>query len=319
VQKNTLTREYLVEKVERLRQECGEWTYDIPLPHGVWTRGNEGVPAMRLRRIVQSVSDLWGKPFDGMRVLDLACLEGIFALEFASHSAECIGVEVREQSVRKANFLKEALSLDNVKFVQDDVRNVSVEKYGQFDIVLCNGILYHLTSRDALGLLERMYQLTRRMVVIDTHICLRQPEPVELLGRKYWGCYYREHEDAATEDQKSAKAWASWDNETSFWFTRPSLVNLLLDVGFSSVHECLSPPYPESQSLPDRCVFLAMKTEQTKLVTSPTANTAMLRWPEEALSYAVQRFDANEVVRRVRQYGKQPVRWLQRLTSLRSK
>lgn len=72
------TKESLEEAIEELKSEYGEWTYDIPLPFGVWTRGGLGIPHTRLKRTVQIVSDLCGKPLADCRVLDLGCLDSIF-------------------------------------------------------------------------------------------------------------------------------------------------------------------------------------------------------------------------------------------------
>jgi hypothetical protein len=47
----------------------------IHLGEGVYTLSP--APDGRIPRIVQAVSDLAGKPFDELRVLDLACAEGI--------------------------------------------------------------------------------------------------------------------------------------------------------------------------------------------------------------------------------------------------
>ncbi|MBC1220039.1 bifunctional 2-polyprenyl-6-hydroxyphenol methylase/3-demethylubiquinol 3-O-methyltransferase UbiG, partial [Nostoc sp. UCD120] len=79
-----------------------------------------------------------------MRILDLGCLEGLYSIGLALHGATVVGIEGREVNFQKAKFAKECLGLNNLEFIQDDVLNLSPEKYGYFDIVLCCGILYHL-------------------------------------------------------------------------------------------------------------------------------------------------------------------------------
>ena len=76
---------------------------------------------------------------------------------------------------------------------------------------------------------------------------------------------------------------------TSFWFTRPSLVNILARAGFSSVYECFAPPHlnfgkPGLESR-DRCTFVAIKGDVCTVETSPSANTLQEKWPEGSLSY----------------------------------
>ena len=65
-------------------------------------------------------------------------------------------MEGREANVAKAQFVKEALGLNRLKFVHDDVRNLGREKYGIFDIVICSGILYHLDSPDVFHFVKRI-------------------------------------------------------------------------------------------------------------------------------------------------------------------
>ena len=78
-----MTREEIEARHAEIVAQHGEWTYDLPLTHGFWTRGNEGVPHTRLRRVVQAIADLAPKPLDECRILDLACLDGQYAIECA--------------------------------------------------------------------------------------------------------------------------------------------------------------------------------------------------------------------------------------------
>src|ERR1700722_5752392 len=136
----------LINKKNEVIQTYGVWNaHNIHLQDDIYTIapcivGDE----VKLRRIVQCVFDLTGGSVEGLRILDLACLEGLFAIEFARHKARCLGIEGREANIEKARFAKDVLSLDSLEFVQDDVRNLSLEKYGEFDVVLCLGLLYHL-------------------------------------------------------------------------------------------------------------------------------------------------------------------------------
>lgn len=276
-----------------MKQKYGEWTYDIPLPFDIWTRGNLQIPHTRLRRFVQIVSDLAGKPLTECRILDLACLDGIFSIEFARHGADTMGIEIREANIKKAIFCKEALGLQNLEFRQDDVRNISVEACGKFDAIACSGILYHLTAIDAISLIDRMYDMVNRLVIIDTCVSLEPAERFVSESDEYWGCIYREHSDSATPQEKEKQLWASADNPTSFWFTRPSLINILNKAGFSSVYECFTPAHMNHGKADlgknkDRCTFVALKDDFCEIITSPSVNAFRENWPEQSLSYAAE-------------------------------
>ncbi len=283
------SRESLEAAIREIKSEYGEWTYDIPLPFGVWTRGCLNIPHTRLKRILQIVSDLCGKPLAECRVLDLGCLDGIFSIEFASQGAQTIGVEIREANIKKAKFCKEILQLDNLEFRQDDVRNISVESYGYFDAIVCSGLLYHLPAADGARLIETMFAMTTKLVLIDTHVALKPMEHIVHDSEAYWGTTYVEHAPGASDKDKAEALWASADNDTSFWYTRPSLINLLEKTGFSSVYECFTPAHlnfrkPGLESK-DRCTFVAVKGDICDLNTSPAANGLKEKWPENSLSY----------------------------------
>ncbi len=284
-----LNREELQRTLDQLKREYGEWTFDIPLPFDIWTKGNIQLPHTRLKRVVQVVSDLSEKPLSECRILDLGCLDGLFSIEFAKHGANTIGVEIREANIKKAIFCKEALGLHNLDFRQDDVRNISVESYGRFDAIVCSGILYHLPAADAIDLINRMYDIVNRVVVIDTHVVLKPIERLVYDNDEYWGSVFREHPDSSTLEEKAKKLWASADNPTSFLFTRPSLVNVLNKAGFSSVYECFIPAHMNfgkpGLEHRDRCTFVAIKDDICDIATSPSANTLREKWPEDSLSY----------------------------------
>lgn len=287
-----MEKKELLEQIENLKREYGAWTYDIPLPFDVWTRGNINIPHTRLKRTVQIVSDLVGKPLSECRILDLGCLDGIFSIEFALHGAETIGIEVREDNIKKAIFCKEVLNLNNLDFRQEDARNISIESHGMFDAIICSGLLYHLTASDAIELISKMFNMSNKLVVIDTHIALEPVKSYLSDNDEYWGKLHNEHNEQDTQEIKSKKLWASWDNNQSFWFTRPSLINILNMIGFTSTYECFTPSHinfgrPGIEHL-DRCTFVALKGKKCNLITSPAANSLNENFPEKSLDYCAK-------------------------------
>jgi Methyltransferase domain len=262
-------------------ERYGEWTaHNIHLGGNLYTIGPDAIPA-RLARTVQVVADLVGKPLDQIRILDLGCLEGLYAVEFARHGAQAVGIEGREANLAKARFAKEALGLDNLTFYQDDIRNLSPEKYGFFDAVLCLGVFYHLDSPSAFRLAEQIHSATSRLLVMDTYISLYDRTRYDYRGHTYWGISVSEHEREATPVEKHADLWASLDNNESMWLTRPSLLNLLAHVGFTSVYECHNPS--EVGKPADRVTLVAVKGKRQILRATPKANqTPVGDWPEHA-------------------------------------
>lgn len=260
--------ELIEDKKRKIVESFGPWSaHNIRLEGDVYTIGKEVAgDEIKLRRILQSVSDIARRPLKDLRILDLACLEGLYAVEFARHGANVVGIEVREANIEKARFAKEVLALESLEFVQDDVRNLSKEKYGVFDVVLCLGILYHLDVPDVFSFLERIADVCQDFALIDTHVGV--PERSYLhKGRRYWGSAYQEHDLDAPPAIKAKQLWASIDNPVSFWLSRASLLNALSHVGFTSIYECQMPPEPDKPA--DRVTLLAVKGQRQDLHCSP--------------------------------------------------
>ena len=156
------------------------------------------------------------------------------------------------------------------------MREISTATHGRFDVIICSGIFYHLTADDAFKLVKSMHSMSERLVIVDTHVALRPRKRVVLDGNVYYGDSYREHRNNDSQQKKSLRAWASWDNPISFWFTRPSLINMLNEAGFSSVYENFVPLHknfgkPGLECI-DRCTFVGVKNKRAEIITSPAAN-----------------------------------------------
>ena len=287
-------KETIEQEMAEIREKYGDWTEDIPLLHGIYTKGDTEAPHTRLRRVMQIAQDLTLKPLEECRVLDFGCLEGVYSMEFALRGAQVVGVEIRTPNIEKARFVKKILELDNVEFIHDNVNNISVERLGQFDIIVCSGILYHLLADDVMKMVRNLHEMSTRMAIVDTHISFEPREKVELEGREYWGKTFQEHPEVSSMEYRAAQLWMSWDNTTSFWPTRPSLVNMLSHVGFSSVYECFTPPHinrgrPGIEHA-DRCTFVAVKGTEAKVRLAPSCTEAFHEdWPEGMLSYGANR------------------------------
>lgn len=268
----------------RLVADHGAWTaHNIHLGGGHYTIAPQIVgDEVKLRRITQVVQDAAGGGCQHLRVLDLGCLEGLFGIELARRGARVVGIEGRTPNIEKARFAQGVLGLENLVLHQDDVRNLSRERYGEFDVVLCLGLLYHLDAPEVFQFLEQMAAVCTGFAVVDTHVSLTPETRREYAGTAYWGRDYREHEDGTSPDQRLASLWASLDNERSFWPTRASLLNALARAGFTSVSECHNPS--EIEKPEDRITLLAFKGKPVSLQCAPLLDKVPTdNWPEHVL------------------------------------
>ena len=174
----------IVDLKNQVIEKYGAWdSNNVYLEDGLYTMGSEIVgDEIKLQRVVQCVLDHMGGTVEGMRIVDLGCGEGLYSIEFARRKASCLAVEGREPRAEKVRFVKKVLSLDNLDVVQDDVRNLSVEKYGKFDVVLCLGILYHLGAPDVFSFAARLSEVCRKICIIDTRVEV-QPKTQYVLAK----------------------------------------------------------------------------------------------------------------------------------------
>jgi len=223
-----------------------------------------------VRRVVQIVCDLSNKSMSELRVLDLACGEGVYAIETALRGAQVVAIDGRSERMNKGKEATERIGLKNVSFEQHDVRRVTTLSHGQFDIIYLLGILYHLDVPDVFTTLENVYLMSKNFIVIDTHISLSARDKVAYKGVNYAGLKWREHGDSDPDDLRRSKLQASLDNTFSFWFTKESLVKLLVDIGFTSVFECHGPLDLTKPN--NRITLIALKGKQTQILTYPWIN-----------------------------------------------
>ncbi|HJR77980.1 MAG TPA: class I SAM-dependent methyltransferase [Nitrospiraceae bacterium] len=247
-----------MQRLNKVRAESGDWTaHPVSLPGGISTMECFNANHfLYLSRIVQVAKDIVGASLRGSRVLDLACLEGGFAVEFALCGAEVVAIEGRQDNIRKLEYVKEELGLFRIRTVHADVRDISIQKYGLFDCVLCLGILYHLDKSSIGRFLRSIAEMTSRVAIIDTHVSLYGGESCEIEGVMCHGATYPEHRESDSVDDIESRKWASLNNRDSFFLTAPSLLTLLRKIGFTSVYICEMPYY---DIMTDRRTIVAIK------------------------------------------------------------
>jgi precorrin-6B methylase 2 len=229
---------------------------------------------IRLKAILSFLSILYKDELTGLRLADLGCLEGGFALELAQRGMIVTGVEAREKNLKKCRLLEEHFALPNLKFVRDDAKNFSRENYGTFDVVLALGILYHLD--DPLSWLCQIAETSKTLLVIESHYApenekalalldpdLRQLGPIERIeyqGTTYEGRWFFEY---GPEHDPENQLWASYSNARSFWLTKESILRVTKGAGFDLVledHTYSANNYRFFNSSRARGMYLAIKT-----------------------------------------------------------
>jgi hypothetical protein len=238
---------------------------------------DNGEKTMGDRRILLSNSAMWksveksiqlfmpllGQNNRTLRVVDLGCLEGGYAVQFARAGFDTLGIEAREENLQRCNYVQSHLQLNNLKFVKDDVRNVG--NYGPFDIAFCYGLLYHLDN--PVQFLKSLSSCTTKLLFLNTHFAATRDlrysfdvlnryvlAPLErrirLLDVKknfklsrlttnegYQGRWFPEWTEGEQRATVEKLLWSSYNNSRSFWLCKKDLTKALHSAGFTSVFE----------------------------------------------------------------------------------
>ena len=268
---------------------------------------------LKVRRIMQIVRDLAYKPMEELSILDLACGEGVYAIETALRGCKVCALDAREQRMEQGANISGRLGLSNLSFVQKDIREVTLESYGEYDVIYLLGILYHLDVPDSFNVIKNLYAMCRHLLIIDTHISLYPQEEIRSETGTYKGSKVREHEDDDSKAARTSKLLASMDNTFSFLFTKESLVRLLRDAGFTTVFECHAPLEPFKPH--NRNTMIACKGLPVQISTYPWVN-GITEKQIESLMANEERWKIKEKLRSskgVRQYATNAVNGILRL------
>ncbi len=224
---------------------------------------------VKVRRVMQMTRDLSRKPFAGLRILDLGCGEGVYAIEAALRGAQVLALDARDQRMKEGAACAERHGLGNLRFVCKDVREVT-EALGSYDVVYLLGLLYHLDAPDIFTVLENIAKLCTRLLIIDTLVALEPDTAVEWRGRTFAGTRHREHEDGDSAQLRKSRVLKSIDNTFSLRLSRESLLRALHEAGFTSCYECRLPFEPGKAG--DRITLAAVKDMPVKISTYPWVN-----------------------------------------------
>ena len=196
------------------------WWHSIDLGYGIVTPGHQGgikhpTGTKNLLGNLKLPDDLRGKS-----VLDIGAWDGFFSFEAEKRGASRVLAvdnfyrdKLEHTGSQGFEVAKEILK-SNVEFQKASVYDLSPEKFGMFDIVLFLGVFYHL--RHPLLALERIFSVTKEMLIMETHYDPYQGNKNTPLATFY--------ENAEINN-----------DPTTFWgFNKACLLAVLRSVGFKN-------------------------------------------------------------------------------------
>ncbi len=164
-----------------------KWFYRFQLPGGELTESYMAddvvrIHDTRLQMMNSVIEPRFKDKLAQTTAVDLACHEGFFGCHLAAKGMDVMGLEARQEHVDDANLIAAGLQLsDKFKAQQADVHDVSADRYGQFDIVLMLGLIYHLEN--PVGAIRTAYELCKDVCLIETQVA------PNLSGQLDWGNY----------------------------------------------------------------------------------------------------------------------------------
>jgi tRNA (mo5U34)-methyltransferase len=188
------------------------WFHQIDLGSGVITPGLDD-SAGKLPRIKIPEN------LDGMSVLDIGTWNGFFSFEAERRGASRI--LATDSYVWRSEVLNGKQGFDlarkalnsKVEDMEIDIMELSPDKIGSWDLVLCLGVLYHL--RHPLLALERVFSVTGKQLILET--------VVELFSENKPAMVFYPGTELANDP-------------TNWWGPNPAaVIAMLKDVGFSKV------------------------------------------------------------------------------------
>lgn len=159
------------------------WMYEFDLRgHKTPVEGRKAVRHPERRRyFFDPLVRMLGGSLRGKRVLDLACSAGYWSLAASEAGADhVVGIEARQMHFDQASFVFKAKDIDPAKytFVHDNIFDVDFARYGTFDVVLCLGIMYHITRHTEL--FEKISAVNTDVLLVDTRISTAEGSLMEL-------------------------------------------------------------------------------------------------------------------------------------------
>ncbi len=169
--------------------------------------------------------------FKGKSILELGPLEGGNSILLEKMNIiSNLSIEGRVDSYVKCCVVKNIYDLNKTKFILDDVRDISVKKYGKFDIAVVLGLLYHLDKPNEI---IQALSLMSDVLILSTHYAdeespYKNAKNMEIKTEKsvYRGRIYNENPKIDPN--------AGLEN-ISFWPYEKDLINMCKDSGFSNV------------------------------------------------------------------------------------
>lgn len=241
--------------------------------------------------VVNSLLSALKSPLNLRTAIDVACGAGYFSGLLRSLGLEVIGVDARRENVEDSRRRQ-----PGIRFEQFNAEDPALRGLGNFDLVFCFGLLYHLEN--PMLAIRHLHAITGKLLLVEA-VIFPGDEPIMGLV-----------DEATSEDQGL--------NHFAFYPTEACLQKMLFKAGFRQVYKFAvmpnHPGYHRSKRLPRVRTMLAASHEPilTPLL-QPVSEPSVCFAPWVAESVASSRGSIEKLKRFVRKPLPKKVESLKRL------
>jgi 2-polyprenyl-3-methyl-5-hydroxy-6-metoxy-1,4-benzoquinol methylase len=162
-------RERLPEPAPEQVQRLGPWAYQVEMGRvstlGVRQAADWTYHRYRNSLLIKTISRIAGSLAPTLSVMNVACHYGLFSLEFAERGfGQVTGFDLRARNIEQARFLADVFDVRRAGFRVMNARDLGA--LAPVDIVLCAGLLYHVTF--PFDLLRSLFATSREFLVLDS-------------------------------------------------------------------------------------------------------------------------------------------------------
>jgi tRNA (mo5U34)-methyltransferase len=212
------------------------WHLTVQLTDDISTRDFAGGPAPESLgqvalldprdRFSATLRGLYPEGLGGRSVLDCGCNCGGYLFWAKDAGAgHCHGIDVREHWIEQANFLvaNRTLRSDDMQFEARDLYDLPAQGLAPFDLVLFNGLFYHLP--DPIAGLKVAADLARELLIVNTSTTIDLPDghltgSGESLTRGVSGVYGLNWFPSGPDVLRRILAWVGFPEVRVNWWRR---------------------------------------------------------------------------------------------------
>lgn len=203
------------EHAERLIRDK-VWHHDFEVVPGVWTHG------------AYNPSGIWNDldlpdNMQGLSLADVGASSGFFSFEAHKRGARVVAFDIRHKDNSGFGLAQYVNGLHDIAHHQANVLDLRPDDYGQFDVVLAMGLLYHIA--DPYRALANCAALSRDRLIVESY-CIDALLPPDVVTQPIMRFLPDAHRFPGQGQPNT--------DRSNFWgFTAACLEQMAGDVGFT--------------------------------------------------------------------------------------